>query len=614
MKYIIKTAIVILSVILISGCKKFENFLEKPPGVGYEDDKLFSNEVELDKLLSQIYRFGMVSGYNYRNNWGATPAAGLHFSVLADFTDESQQDIEFVSAARTWNNGAVTNTDIINSEDNRYYMRWIDFRLINLLLKRIDEVPGTGPDGKLDPTYKNQIIGQVKFIRALNYFEMFQRYGGVPIVEQVFEVGEEVKVPRSTVEQTVNFIVKDCDEAFNLLPAEWVDKNDKGRPFKATALALKARVLLYAASPLFNTGTPYISMNNPADNKLICYGNTDINRWKLAADAAKALIDHAESGGKIKLVDDPAKRVPALVNGFWVGNYRDNWNSPDNSETLLLVRFISGAVNAQEGPWTNGYPKFFGGFIGGPSVPFNFQLKYETTTGSTPNWNMAGGNDLNKIYNTLDYRFKQTVAYVGSKWNADVLTVNSFIGGFGGPNGQIFKLENAPGSAFAHKMIPDALRWTVGVTPQWPLFRLNEAYLNYAEALNEFTPNAPEAYAAINKIRTRSGMPNITSANTPGQDAFRQRIRNERAVELAYENHRFWDVRRWLVAENEGIMKGAFYGIEVKKIAGAPVGSDTEFSYKPFVFMTRAFNKAMYLHPFQLSEVLKGNLTQNPGW
>jgi hypothetical protein len=138
------------------------------------------------------------------------------------------------------------------------------------------------------------------------------------------------------------------------------------------------------------------------------------------------------------------------------------------------------------------------------------------------------------------------------------------------------------------------------------LYRLNEFYLNYAEALNEFNGPTAEAYAAVNAIRTRSGMPDLPEGLS--KDQFRTRVRNERDVELAFEDHRFWDIRRWLIAEEEGVMKGAMYGLRITKV------NATTFSWVPYVFENRSFNKNMYLHPYDLAEVLKGNLVQNPGW
>jgi hypothetical protein len=155
------------------------------------------------------------------------------------------------------------------------------------------------------------------------------------------------------------------------------------------------------------------------------------------------------------------------------------------------------------------------------------------------------------------------------------------------------------------KHIPEALG-SGNVVPSTAIYRLNEFYLNYAEALNEFEGPTSDAYAKVNAIRLRSGMPPLPAGLSKNQ--FRTRVQNERDIELAFEDHRFWDIRRWLIAENEGVMKGDFYGLNITKV------NATTFSWVPYVFETRTFKKEMYLHPYPLSEVLKGSLVQNPGW
>jgi hypothetical protein len=151
--------------------------------------------------------------------------------------------------------------------------------------------------------------------------------------------------------------------------------------------------------------------------------------------------------------------------------------------------------------------------------------------------------------------------------------------------------------------------------PNSTLFQLNEIYLNFAEAMNEaYGPdnkyNYPlSAREAVNLVRDRSGQPKILSGSGIYSD-FRELIRNERAIELAFDNHRFWDVRRWMIAEDDGVMRGDMYGIEIYWIAQSP----TEFRYIPKFVETRTFMKKMYLHPFSTGEVNIGYLVQNPGY
>jgi hypothetical protein len=144
---------------------------------------------------------------------------------------------------------------------------------------------------------------------------------------------------------------------------------------------------------------------------------------------------------------------------------------------------------------------------------------------------------------------------------------------------------------------------------QFIIFRLAEAYLNYAEALNEAQGPVQAAYDAVNTIRQRSGMPNLPAGLS--QTDFRARVRHERAIELAYEFHRFYDIRRWMIAEEDGVMQGDIWGIKITKIAGT---NPQEFNYLPYVFETRVFHTYMYLHPLPQNEVNKGYLVQNPGY
>ena len=141
------------------------------------------------------------------------------------------------------------------------------------------------------------------------------------------------------------------------------------------------------------------------------------------------------------------------------------------------------------------------------------------------------------------------------------------------------------------------------------MIRLAEIYLNYAEALNEYNPVPPSAaYDALDKVRQRSGLPKLN--RNMSTDEFRQKVRNERAVELAFEGHRLWDIRRWEIAEQEGVMQGAMYGLLIQ----ASTINKNDFHYKPVVFESRSFNKRMYRHPFSIGEMEKGYLIQNPGY
>lgn len=564
----------ILCCFMTISCKKdIEGFLDKAPGVDLDEAVIFSSKVQLETFIAGTYRIGM---HTILTTEGLTPSR--NFTINASATDEAEADATFVHTQQ-WNAGTIDNIGT-GQEDNRFSTRWIALRYAYIILERLKDVPN------LDEGYRNQVIGEMKFMVAHNYFEMLKRYGGVPILDKRLQLGEEFKIPRNSFEEVVNYVVKNCDEAVNLLPATY-PSNFRGRVTKTAAQMLKSRTLLYAASPLYNAAQPVLSMANPADNKMICYGNVDNNRWQLAADAAKAAIDMA-SAGNFSLITD--KGVDK--------NYKFVWEQNDNAEIVLAGKFW-GARSRTQFPFYGMEPVAIVNSWCGVSVIHNFVRKYEKKDGTPQTWDPAGGNDLNLKYTQLDNRFAQTVAYNGSYWNKDIPILATATGGA--------QAAGCVGGAWMKKLIPDILSTTSSATPNDILFRLAEAHLNYAEALNEAQGPVAAAYTAVNTIRNRSGMPNLPTGLTKEQ--FRLRVQNERDIELAFEDHRFWDIRRWKIAENEGVMKGAMYGIKITKI-----GTTTEYSYLPYVFETRTFLQRMYFNPFSQNEVLKGYLVQNPGY
>ncbi len=574
-KYISLFGLLVGLNLIPTSCKKdVENYLDKAPGVDIDEALIFSSKVQLETFVAGTYRIGIHSVF------GTTEAMtqARNFTINASATDEAEADATFVHTQQ-WNAGTIDNIGT-GQEDHRFALRWTALRYAFIILERIKEVPN------LDDTYRNQVMGEMKFIIALNYFEMLKRYGGVPLVTKRFQLGEDFKIPRSSIEELVNYIVKNCDESVGLVPATY-PSNFRGRITKTAGLMLKSRTLLYAASPLLNRAQPVLSMANAADNKMLCYGNVDNNRWTLAANAAKAAID-AASLGSFALVTD--KGVDK--------NYKYVWEQNDNSE-IVLAEKLYGIRSRTQFPFYGLQPVAIVNSWCGVSVIHNFVKKYEKRDGTPQTWDAAGGNDLNVKYSELDYRFAQTVAHNGSYWNRDIPILETFQGGA--------QAANCFGGAWLKKFIPDILSTASGATPNNILFRLGEVYLNYAEALNEAQGPVAAAYEAVNTIRNRSGMPNLPSGLT--KDQFRTRIQNERDIELAFEDHRFWDIRRWVIAEKDGVMKGGMQGIKV-----ARVGVTTQFSYLPYVFETRTFLPKMYFNPFTQNEVFKEYLVQNPGY
>jgi hypothetical protein len=573
-----------------SSCTKgFDEFLEKPPGVDITEDTIFSTKDDIETFLFGTYMYGIHSYYAY-NTTNSSINPNPTMCMTAAMCDEGQMAGTFYAGDR-WNSATVLKSSIVSHEDSRFNLRWTALRRCNILLERLPEAAA------LTTTEREQYMGEVRFIRALNNFEMFKRYGGMPIVDKRLLATDNLNIPRSTVEEFVNFILTDCDAAATALTGVTYPANYRGRITKAAVLALKAKVLLYAASPLFNTDTPYISGTN---NALVCYGNYSAQRWADAAAAAKAALDEAAAAG-FRLLDNNKPET----------DYRDMWDTYDNVEIILAEKFTNTIGNWSH-PWCTITPVGMGMSTWGGAgvcVPQNFIARYEKMDGTPQTWNAPGitGSDLMEKYAQLDPRFRQTIAYNGSAWNSQAPDLQLYVGGTV-PSAA----DNVTG-AFMHKLIPYRMTSTTNnsCVPNAMLFRVGELYLNYAEALNESLAGPSQAvYDAVNAIRDRAGMPNLPAGLS--KEEMRERIKHERHIELAYEDHRFWDIRRWMDAEKEGVMQGTFYRMVIHKKEGTGLTQKADYTIQ--AFETRTFNRNMYMHPILEGEVNKGYLEQNPGW
>ncbi|MFR8836910.1 RagB/SusD family nutrient uptake outer membrane protein [Bacteroides nordii] len=576
-KLLYKTAILLLSIFLNTICLSCDQYLEKPPGVDVTEDTIFSSPVQVDYFVAGTYYMGVKSDFPY---WNEQDMSDIGSGAA---TDEAEITQGWYWCQAPWNAGGMNPS---NTGDLRFTTHWKAIRRANTILERIDDAPFQ------DDAFKRRVKGEGYCIRALNYFELFRKYGGVPILRERVALGGDLKIPRNTVQEVVQFILDDCEEAIKLLPKpNELTTSQRGRLTNLAAMCLKARTLLYAASPTFNTDKPYI--NYGANNDLIILGTYDRERWKKAADAAKEVLDEADRTG-VTLVKGKKDESGKDISYLYV------WDHPDNEEVILADQ-CRGRVGTGHFPWNGHIPSVVGGSGGGLCMTFNFVMKYEKKNGTRQTWNMNGGDDLMEKYEELDPRFRQTATYHGQPWNStDNLSMDlSQTGNDKCITGQ-----------YMHKPVPLSLsrRDNVLVEPKGCIFRLAEFYLSYAEALNEYYDVPPtEAYDAVDEVRKRAGMPVLSRDLTQGE--FRDKVRNERAVELCMEGHRLYDVRRWEICEQEGVMKGNMYGIKIYKIEGTK-----ECRYEPYVFEVRTFNRKMYRHPFSTGEMDKGYLIQNPGY
>ncbi len=464
-------------------------------------------------------------------------------------------------------------------------------RAANIYLE--DEALADFSELELDKDYDayikrfNRYQWEVRFLRAYFHFNLVRAYGDIPLVTTVMTDAEANSLTRTPADEVFQFIVDECDAilAADLLPTDYSSlSNDAstmstvegGRVTKQAVMALKARTLTYWASPLFNNGS---------------------NRWKQAAQANKDLIDLCESIGIT---------LSSSYSNLWAVGTDGNWT---NSE-MIFCRRLS-ATNDYE--YVN-YPIGLENASGGNCPTQSMVDAYEMQATGLGINESGSGYKAQDPYTGRDPRFYATIAYNGDVWPTSYDTaLQTYYGG-------VNALPTAGGTTTGY-YLKKWLDGTITITDlnptsarrhTWITYRLGEFILNYAECMNEaYGPSTAgdgnldmTATDAVNMIRDRAGMPDFPAGLS--QDAFRTKYQNERMVELAFEGHRFWDVRRWKIGAQT-------QGSNVK--AMDITLSNGIVTYNPVSLGRPAWEEKMNLFPIPQSERLKnGNLTQNSGW
>ncbi len=555
---------IILLALIFAGCKK--DFLEFPYTEGpVPEDVVWGIDRNARGYLNFAYRGLGGTGYGsdrYNLSAGA---------ILADASDEAVCS-DLNNAVNRINNGTWSPTLTF---DDQYNSLYVFIRMTNEFLSK-------SPTSAIFPASDIQELrGEAFFLRAMYHFELFKRYGKIILSTRSFSPSENLDLPRNTIDEVVQQISLDCDSAFRLIPAAYTgggtaapyddgyDPANRGRATKAAALALKSRVLLYYASPL----------NNAAN---------DIVRWQNAANAAKALIDLNKH---------------ALLSST---NYTNLWNYSNtatqyNKEVIFATTPL--LTNAIE---SNNAPVGFTGALGRTNPTQDLVDAFEMANGKSITDPTSGYNPANPYLNR-DARLNRFIVLNGATFKTGTLSraVETFDGGLDNPASN----PNATKTGYyMRKFLSDAATYNVTgpatVRRPWVIFRYAETLLNYAEALNEAIGANAEVYMAVNQIRSRVGMPALPAGLSQSQ--MRDRIRNERRIELSFEDHRFFDVRRWKLGET--LFNAPVRGMKITK-------SGTTLTFTPFVVESRVFSFKNYLYPIAQNELNAApNLQQNPGY
>ena len=553
----------------------------------FTEDYLFSrtdsNGVVARQFLNRIYWY-MRNGHNGVNGDYLDAASDDALSVNSGDPDVYKLAVGRYSASST-----------IPSD-----MIWTDpyglIRRVNILLNGIDVVPfnttyidALGNARPLNVSMK----AEARFLRAYFYFELVKRYGGIPIIgDKVYDLNENIELPRSTFEQTVKYIVSELDaikDDLRSLPLPDAAANAHVVTTQA-AQALKIRVLLYAASPLFN--------EKPVEsgNELVGYATYDRERWKTAADAARSFMNaYGTDGGPLGL-DPNFKDV--FTN--WYDNtihkemifFREN-DSNTSIETANGPLGLSGAKqgNGRTNPTQNLVDAFLmkdGYFINEEGSAYEYDPQHP--------------------YDNRDPRLEYTIIHNGTNWLNN--TMQTWQGGANNPLGSSYSLT----SYYMRKFMGNFESGSEyqATLHNWVMFRYAEILLNFAEAENEYLSSpSQDVYDAIIALRKRAGI-EAGNDNLYGlrddmsQADMRKVIQNERRIELAFEEHRYWDIRRWRLAEM----------IYAQPVKGMFITTSlTGTTYIPQDVLTVDWDNKRYLYPIPYSEVIKNkNMVQNPNW
>ncbi|MAW96457.1 MULTISPECIES: RagB/SusD family nutrient uptake outer membrane protein [unclassified Leeuwenhoekiella] len=541
-----------------------------------ESTSLTDQAVWADPVLAEAFVRGLYTGVRLADkepghNGGDTPAGfgrGFHWAMWASVSDEAIYSNDDATYLVQRGQMSPSNYGFMSTTWGRSFR---NIREINLALSNIDTEASP-----FDQETKDLLVGELHFIRAFRYFELLRGFGEVPLMgDEVYDLTSnfDALYDRKSKEEVVAYIESEIDQAINLLPA-----SNGARATDAAAMALKSRLLLYAASPLFTDG---------AD---------DTAKWTKAAQAAKDVMDLNRFSLVTNLDSDPSE------------NFRKLFVTRNMTSEDIFMRFYMPASNsggrAIPIERMNG-PNGSGGW-GGNCPMQNLVDDFEMIDGSDIE-DAGSGYDPQNPYVNRDPRFYATVVYNGSMLRDRAY--ESFV-----PNGKDSPDGNEPWNTsptgyLMRKFIQEDITlndWNnMGASP-WRYFRYAEILLNYAEAQNEASGPDQSVYDAVNAVRQRAGMPVLSGLT---KDQMREALQQERRVELAYEEHRYFDVRRWMIAmdvENE----------PAKSIEITRAGNGSLTYEEGIALEGKKFEEKHYWFPIPLSDITAsgGKLEQNPGY
>lgn len=575
MRYFIYAMFVAL---VLASCNK-QGFLDQTQSTDLNEQVVFSDSAYTINFLSSMYADIGFATWPKRFGGGGLDAC----------TDEAEgTGLGSINTFIQFATGTV-NSNMITKD--AWTTAYTNIRRANIMLKNL-------PEAKFGADIKVRAKAETRFLRAYYYFILLEHYGGVPLMgDSVYRKEDHIPATRNTFAECVEYIVAECDAAAEDLPWMHIGEN-YGRASKAACYGLKSRLLLYAASPLFNGEA---AVTDERLRSVAGYPDNDPSRWERAEEAAAQVIEG--SGGQYHLhVDNNTEPGYGFYQVFQLRK---------NSEYLLAR--MQASSSDLEGIWN---PPTFG--VSEPGArPYLEIVNAFGMKNGLPIDDPASGYDPEQPYKDRDPRFANTITRDQSLvFHRDGLArrpVNIYIDKADPNNvtsGQDAVYKGTPTGYYTYKMLNRdvAADWFNTYTPRcFPIIRYAEILLNYAEARNErLAAPDQQVYQAVEAIRERAGLSPYQLQVGLTQAEMREIIRNERRKELAFEGHRFFDVRRWKIAEV--VENSQLHGTE-------PVRTSSGKVYNTINVRKRVFNQRMYLWPIPQSEVAKStDLIQNQGY
>lgn len=653
----------------ISSCTdtvKFgSDFLEKAPGGTVNFDTVFNNAEYTRQYLAAIYARQFYNLPSRSTN--DAPQCWNYWKGMVDgLGDDYQLFFNNTEVFSKYYMGSMTSTTASNGNGGVYpFLKeyiWENVRHCWVLINNIDRVPG------MDTAEKERMKDEARCLLAYTYFNTFRYYGGLPIVNGTFSGSESsYELPRASVENTVNFMVAKLDTVIsgNHLPWGYTGSDataETGRWTKAGAMALKIKILQFAASPLFNADQPYYAGKYTIGNDSVAwYGGYKPELWTQYRQACKDFFDQLAANGIYHLVVPSANTQEAYRYAF-----RSSYLLQGSPEILQSFR-VSASTHGNDYQWFNlrnndrlSYcptQEYVEMFPWADGTPFDWdktaregKLDHMFVQGDT----VADQQYLQHRVYTRDPRLYETVAC-----NGGLQTINWGDGRTSGANWEMW----VGGSDAANGPLTNTGLYATGYRnrryiagdaydrkfPQWVPLLLSDIYLSYAEALIQTDGNLTEAIQYVDAVRARVGLKGLVECNpdknlTTDKQALLDEVMRERCCELALQNSRYFDMIRYKRAD---LFERPLHGLRiyrlVKNDAGQWVRSNTQwykadrtnaeqgtpawyepshFDFEKFEITTGAriwwkdgFDPKWYLQPFPLSEINKGyGLIQNAGW